>query len=131
VVQTTAVPAEAEAVVVSFMQAVSDSNLQKMGELWGNSKGSAAETGNPENWLQRVSIIQWYLKGSTSKILGPAPGVGNENRREILVQLDREGCVRQVPVTVVRTKSGSWLVGAIKLEVVGVPGRPCPTTQSG
>ena len=35
---------DAEAVVQQFMEAVADSNLAKMAELWGTAKGSAART---------------------------------------------------------------------------------------
>ena len=113
------------AVASAFMQAVADSNLSAMGELWGTNKGPAATTNEPTNWLQRMAVIQAYLRGGTSKILGDVPGAVQPDRRQIAIELNRSGCVKQVPFTMILTKKGAWLVNSIDLNAAGVPGRAC------
>jgi hypothetical protein len=119
------------AVAAKFMQAIADSNIAQLGELWGTSAGPAATVGKPSNWGQRVTVIHAYLKGGTHRILGEDSGVARTDRRTIMVELSREGCVKTVPFTMVFTKQGSWLVNAIDLNAAGVPGRPCaPNNQA-
>lgn len=116
------------AIATKFMQAVVDSNIAQLGELWGTASGSAVATGKPANWAQRVSVIHAYLKGGSYRILGEDPGVAKSDRRQIMVEINREGCIKNVPFSMVLTKTGSWLVNAIDLNAAGVPGRSCPTT---
>ena len=122
----------APAVVASaFMQAVADSNLTQMGLLWGTDRGPAATTNRPPDWLQRLSVVHAYLKGGTSKVVGENPGAGGAGRRQLVVELTRAGCVKNVPFTMVQTRDGSWLVSAVDLAAAGVPGRPCgPSSTS-
>jgi hypothetical protein len=123
--QTLAVPEAAEKVVASFMKAIADSNLAMIGELWGSAKGPAAATGTPSDWPKRVAIMYAYLHGGEARVLGSAPGFGDENRRQLLVELVREGCTKQVPFTVIRLTDGRWLVNTVDLNAAGVPGRSC------
>jgi hypothetical protein len=119
----TAAPAS---VAAAFMQAVADSNLIQMGELWGTSRGSAATTKTPSNWGQRVAVMHAYLKGGRAKVVGEGdPSTAREDRRQILVELDRTGCVKTIPFTMIKTKQGAWLVNAIDLNAAGTPGRAC------
>ena len=123
-------PVGAPAAVASkFMQAIADSNLAQLGELWGTSAGSAATTGKPANWPQRLTVIHAYLRGGSHRILGEGLGLDRSGRRQIMVELSREGCVKTVPFTMVLTKGGSWLVNAIDLNAAGVPGRSCAAAQ--
>lgn len=126
-VQTVAVaPSAAPAAVASaFMQAVTDSNFSQMGDLWGTAEGSAVATNKPANWLQRVAVMHAYLKGGVSKVVGENPGSAKGERRVLLIELARDGCVKTVPFTMIRTKQGSWLVNAVDLNAAGVPGRSC------
>ncbi len=126
-VETLAVaPATAPAAVASaFLRAVADSNFSQMGDLWGGAKGSAMATNSPDNWLQRVAVMHAYLKGGVSKVVGENPGLAKGERRVLLIELARDGCVKTVPFTMIRTKQGSWLVNAIDLNAAGVPGRSC------
>lgn len=117
------------AVTVAFMQAVADSNLPQMGELWGTAKGSASSTNTPSNWVQRVGVIQAYLRGGTSRVLGENIAGAKEGRREIMVEITRGTCVKTVPFTLVLTKQGAWVVNAIDLNAAGVPGRACQTSS--
>ncbi len=113
------------AVASAFLRAVADSNLSQMGDLWGSANGSAMATNSPDNWLQRVAVMHAYLKGGTAKVVGENPGLAKGQRRVLLVELARDGCVKSVPFTMIRTKQGSWLVNAIDLNAAGVPGRSC------
>ena len=114
------------AVTTAFLQAVADSNLAQMGELWGTAKGPAAVTGEPTNWLQRLTVIHAYLKGGSARVLGENPGAATGDRVQLMVELDRgRNCKRSVPFTLVRTRAGGWVVNAIDLNAAGVPGRPC------
>lgn len=126
-VETLAVaPATAPAAVASaFLRAVADSNFSQMGDLWGGAKGSAMATNSPSNWLQRVAVMHAYLKGGTAKVVGENPGLAKGDRRVLVIELARDGCVKTVPFTMIRTKQGSWLVNAIDLNAAGVPGRSC------
>jgi len=114
------------AVVDQFMQAVADSNLNRMAQLWGTTRGSAAETGQPADYQRRIAIIWAYLRGSTVRVLGEVERTSD--RSVLAVDLRRSGCRYRVPFTMVRA-SGGWLVNAIDLAQVGVPGRPCPPEQ--
>jgi len=112
-------------VAAAFMRAVADSNLTQMAELWGTSKGSAAATGQPADFLQRIAVMQLYLRGATTKVLGNGPVPGSGDRRQVMLELTRGGCVKQVPFTMVRTKDGAWLVNAVDLNAAGNPAKPC------
>ena len=119
------------AVAAAFMQAVADSNLPQMGELWGTAKGSASATNTPSNWVQRVGVIQAYLRNGKARVIGENIAGAKGDRREILVELTRGNCVKTVPFTLILTKQGAWLVNAIDLNAAGVPGRACQTNPSG
>lgn len=111
-------------VVQQFMRAVADSNLTRMGQLWGTTSGPAAATGQPANWQRRVEVMQVWLRGGTHRILGEAP-TADANRRTITLELTRGGCSRQVPIVVHRLGNGSWILVNIELEAAGNPARPC------
>jgi hypothetical protein len=118
----------ASAVAAAFMRAVADSNFTQMGALWGTGRGPAATTNSPSNWAQRIAVMHSYLKGGTARVLSEAdPSLTRDDRREVLVELTRGGCVKTVPFTMIRTRDGSWLVNAVDLNAAGVPGRPCAT----
>ena len=110
--------------VRSFMQAVADSNLTRMAQLWGNSSGPAAVTRQPEHWERRIIVMQAYLKNDSSKVLSDAPVTGKDDERQVIVAVYRSGCMRQVPMTVTRSKGG-WLVQNVDVSTAGNPARPC------
>lgn len=120
------------AVAAAFMQAVADSNLAQMGQLWGTARGPAATTNNPPNWAQRVIVMHAYLKGGTARVIGETnPAVTGGDRREVTVELHRAGCVKAVPFSLIRTRDGAWIINAIDLNAAGVPGRPCEAVPPG
>lgn len=111
-------------VVTEFMQAVADSNLTRMGQLWGTPRGPAAVTGEPSNWQRRVVVIQLWLQGGTSRVIGEDRTAAGD-RRTVTIDLARGGCNRQVPFTVLRQSNGSWMIIEVNLEAAGNPARPC------
>lgn len=113
-----------QAVVEQFMGAVADSNLTRMGQLWGTSRGPAAVTGDPSDWQRRIVVIQAWLKGGTSRVLGE-DRTADDNRRTVTLEINRSGCARQVPIAVLRLDNGSWIITNIDLEAAGNPARPC------
>jgi len=113
--------------VQQFMQAVTDSNLTRMAELWGTAKGSAAETRQPADYQKRVAIMWAYLHGTTAKVQGEVEHGGG--RSVLAVEVSRSGCRKRVPFTVVRTDGGDWIINAIELGLVGAPGTPCPAEE--
>jgi len=115
----------AESAVRGFFQAVADSDIARMSTLWGTDKGSAATTGQPNDWQKRMVVTQIYLRGSPYKILSDDPIAGNSNHRKVQVELDRGECKRTVPILAVRSDKDGWLVNSIDLNLAGSPSRPC------
>ena len=117
--------AAAETTVQQFLQAVADSNLVKMAELWGTSKGSAARTRSPENYEQRVLVMQAYLRSAQYRILSNEQDGPRAEQRILQVEFTRNGCENIVPVTVVRTEQGGWVIRSLDLAQLGSPARKC------
>jgi hypothetical protein len=117
-----------DAAVRSFMQAVADSNITRMGRYWGTGKGPAAIVGQPADHQQRLTVTQAFLRGSPYRIVRMDPAASG--RMTVTVDLDRRDpggatCVRQVPFGVVKTDKYGWIVSSIDLNQVGAPARPC------
>jgi hypothetical protein len=114
-------------VVGQFMQAVADSNFNRMAQLWGSTKGSATETGQPQDYQRRIAVMWAYLRGSTATVRGEVERTAD--RSVLAVDVERADCRRRVPFTLVRANSGVWLIESFDLAAVGVPGTPCPSEQ--
>jgi hypothetical protein len=113
----------AAAAVQGFMQAVADSNIQKMAGLWGTTNGPAAKTGQPQDWERRVDIMQAYLRSDSYRLTSD---VGETDARRVLqVQIRRQTCTWSVPFVAVKTGDGSWVVNQVDLTQAGNPARPC------
>jgi hypothetical protein len=110
--------------VLAFMRAAADSNLSRMAQLWGTSRGPASET-RPENYEKRLAVMQVYLRGDSTRVVSDAELPGDRNRRRVSIALYRGTCVKQIPVTMVRRKDGGWIVQAVDLSFSGNPARPC------
>lgn len=108
-----------------FMQAVADSNLVRMGQLWGTSKGPAAETRIPENYEKRLVLFQLYLRADSSKIVSDVAISGKNDQREVKVDIYRRGCRKQVPAVMIRLGNKGWIVNNVDLAPAGNPTRPC------
>lgn len=109
--------------VSTFLQAAADSNLARMANLWGTSRGPAAQTRTPADWEKRIFIMQAYLRGTTHRIVAEDHG-SSADQRILQVQLRRDGCEYMVPFTATRSNLG-WVVSNFDLHGAGVPGRPC------
>ena len=114
-----------EYAVQEFMAAVADSNLPKMAEYWGTSKGSAAETGEPSNYPKRIQVIQLWLRGYTYRIVSSTPTSSARVAQEMTVEMSKGDCSRQVPFLAVKTNNSRWIVQSIDLNAVGSPALPC------
>ena len=105
------------------MQAVADSNLPKMADLWGTPSGPAARTNQPADWERRIAIIQAYLRSDSFRLISDVPET--DGRRAVQVEIRRQACTWSVPFTVIKTGDGSWLINQIDLTQAGNPARPC------
>lgn len=115
----------ADGAVRSFMQAVADSNVEKMASLWGTANGPASKTNQPPDWQRRVAIMQAYLRHQSFRITSDELEA-SPNRRALQVELKRESCTWTVPFVVVRAGERGWLVTQVDLAAAGNPARPCP-----
>lgn len=113
-----------ETAVKNFMQAIADSNIARMTQLWGTAKGPAAETKKPDDYEKRMIITQLYLRGASYRIIRVDPVTDDPTRNLVTVDLNRGECTKSVPFTVVNTGS-SWIVNQIDLNLAGTPVRPC------
>jgi hypothetical protein len=122
-----------DAAVRSFMAAVADSNIARMGRYWGTGKGPAEIVNQPADHQQRLTVTQSWLRHSQYRIVRMDPV--SEARMTVMVDLDRRDpdgttCVRQVPFGVINTGKYGWIVTAIDLNLVGAPTRPCSGAPS-
>lgn len=107
------------------MQSVADSNLAKMSQFWGTAKGSAAETNDPPEYMKRITVMQVWLRHHSFRIVSNTPSGGRDDVRDLIIEVRREGCLRQVPFQTVRTRSSRWIVRNIDLTALGNPAAPC------
>lgn len=105
------------------MQAVADSNLDKMANLWGTASGPAAKTNQPPDYQRRIAIMQAYLRNDSFRITSDVPEA--ESRRGLQVEIRRKSCTWTVPFTAIKTRDGSWIVTQLDLAAAGNPARPC------
>lgn len=124
-----------DAAVRSFMAAVADSNITRMGRYWGTGKGPASIVNQPADHQQRLTVTQSYLRDSEFRVtrIDPVPNVNS--RATVTVALDRRDangtrCVKEIPFGVVNTTKYGWIVSSIDLNLAGAPGRPCTAKVS-
>lgn len=113
----------AAAAVESFMQAVADNNLPRLGMLWGTGAGPAAKTGQPADWERRIAVMQTYLRNESHRVLPFSPT--GAAREDVQVEIRRDLCTWVVPFTAIRLGDGTWLVNQVDLTKAGNPARPC------
>jgi hypothetical protein len=121
---TVPVPAAPSTAVEQFLAAVQTKDLATMGQLWGPSRGPAAESMNKDELHKRLTIMQTILVHERYTLEVANAVVATPDEQLIRVRLERNGCQPVVPFTVVRYRSG-WLVKAIDLEAAGNPARSC------
>jgi hypothetical protein len=125
---TVAPTTSARGAVDAFMQAVADSNLAQMSNLWGTSAGPAAKTRQPADWERRVAVMQAYLQNESHRVISDAPA-GSEGRYAVQVEIRRHLCTWVVPFTAIRLTDGTWIVNQVDLTAAGNPARPCVPGQ--
>jgi hypothetical protein len=128
----TPVPQSVNAALEQFLSAVKANDLSRMGGLWGTDRGPAAQWMKGTELRQRVAVIQKYLDHSGYRIIeGPLAVPNRSDLRSYRVDLQRGGCSQVVPIDVIRTRSGGWLVYDVHLEAAGSPGGRCQPAGSG
>jgi hypothetical protein len=128
----TPIPQSMNESVAQFLAAVKTNNQKRMGELWGTERGPASASMNSEVLRQRLTVIQKYLAHSGYRIIeGPLPVSGRDELRTYRVELQRNSCNQVLPIDVIRTHSGGWLVYDVHLEAAGSPAGRCqPATAA-
>lgn len=117
--------------VSQFLSAVKANDLRRMGELWGTERGPAAQNMNADVLRQRLTVIQKYLDHSGYRIIeGPLAVPNNPDLRTFRVELQRAACNQVIPIDVVQTRSGGWLVYDVHLETA-TPNARCQPAGTG
>ena len=112
--------------VAQFLAAVKANDQKRMGELWGTERGPASRSMNADVLRQRLTVIQKYLDHTGYRIIeGPLLVPGRDELRTYRIELQRASCSQVMPIDVVRTNSGGWLVYDVHLESAGSPGGRC------
>ncbi len=128
----TPVPQSMNESISQFLTAVKANDQKRMGELWGTERGPAVNNMNSRALQQRLTVIQKYLDNSGYRIIeGPLLVPGHDDRRTYRVELQRSNCNHVLPIEVVRTHSGGWLVYDVHLESAGNPTGRCPPETTG
>lgn len=123
--------AGAEAAVQGFLQAVADSDLVKMAQHWGTSKGPAASTKEPADYEKRIIVMQAYLRDLPYRILSNTQDGEASDRRVLQVEFTRNGCEAIAPFTTVKVDDRRWVVLSLDLAKVGGPGTNCGQEPGG
>jgi hypothetical protein len=114
----------ASSAVTSFLQAVSDSNLDKMASLWGTTAGPSLKTKQPQDYEKRIATMQAYLRHDDSRIVTDAED-GLPTRHLVQAELRRAACTWVVPFKVIQLADQSWIVNDVDISTAGNPSRPC------
>lgn len=119
-------PADA---VTQFMHAISDSNLTRVAQLFGNADGPVSRTHNPKNYEKRVMAMQLFLRRVDVKTLGDIPAEKGKGRT-VTTQLSHGSCRVTIPVDVVKVREG-WIVQNFDLDRASQINRPCEANSRG
>ena len=105
--QAVKVAATPQAAVEEFMRALADSNLTRMADHFGTTKGPWSKT-RPTGYEKQLIIMQAFLQGVHAKALGDV-AASKGSMRTVTTQLSHNGCTVTIPVNVLKYKDG-WLV---------------------
>ena len=115
-----------------FLHAVKSRDLTAMGKVWGTERGAAVTWMKPQEMKERLTVIQKYLDHSGYRIVdGPSGDARTPDQQTFHVELQRQNCNVVVPIDLVRTHAGGWIVKDPHLEAAGNPGKPCPSQSPG
>jgi hypothetical protein len=129
-------------VLAQFMSAVKAKDLTRMGNLWGSERGPAATFWNADRLRMHLGTIQKYLDHEGYRVIeGPLPAQplnptfkdvpSLDRMRDFRVELQRNNCIQVLPITLIRTNSGGWLVYDVHLESAGNPVARCQPAETG
>ena len=128
----TPVPQSMNESVAQFLAAVKANDLKRMGELWGTERGPAAQSMNGDVLRQRLTVIQKYLDHTGYRVIeGPLLVPGHQELRTYRVELQRASCNQVMPMDLIKTHSGGWLVYNVHLEAAGSPAGRCQPAATG
>ena len=120
------IPESPETAVRGFLDAARENRLSGMSDLWGSSRGRAADRMDETELRKRLMVIQVYLAHESFEIIADTDPIrrGAGDRRTVRVRLSRSGCTPVVPFTVERWRTG-WLIADIDLAAIGNPTSRC------
>jgi hypothetical protein len=125
-------PQSVNAALEQFLAAVKANDLTRMAGLWGTERGPVAQRMTSQQLRQHLMVIQKYLDHVGYRIIeGPLAVPNRSDLRTYRIDLQRSQCNQAVPIDVVRTHSGGWLVYDVHLEAAGTPGARCQPAGSG
>jgi hypothetical protein len=125
-------PTTVNEALTKFLSAVKANDLTALGNAWGTERGPASSWMKPQEMKERLTIIQMYLNHSGYRIIdGPSGDPRAPDQQTFHVELQRQNCNVVVPIDLVRTRAGGWIVKDPHLEAAGNPTRPCPGQSSG
>jgi hypothetical protein len=129
---STPVPQSMNESVAQFLAAVKANDQSRMGTLWGTERGPASQSMDAQVLRQRLTVIQKYLDHTGYRIIeGPLMVPGRDELRTFRIELQRTGCNQVLPIDVIRTRSGGWLVYDVHLESAGSPTARCQPAGTG
>lgn len=123
---TVPAPSAPEATVAQFIAAANANDLERMAALWGTERGPSTATNpnSPAVQRQQLQIMQRLLVCDEHRVTGAQTLVGEVERRQLMVELVRNGRRANVPFTLVQARTGGWLISEIGLDAAMVLARP-------
>jgi hypothetical protein len=119
-------PADA---VQQLMKAIADSNLTRVAQLFGNTKGPQSRT-HPKDYEKRIVLMQLFLRGGvTAQALGDVPSEKGKGRT-VTTTLSHNRCRVTIPFDVVKVSEG-WIVSNFDLDRASQVTRPCEAKSEG
>ena len=109
-------PATPEATVEQFLAAAADTNLERMGDLWGTARGPSVLTIPSQERQRRLAIMQRVLRNDEHRVVASEASPTRPDRRVLRVELVRDGQRFLVPFTLVIARTGGWLINEIGLD---------------
>ncbi|MGH7538828.1 MAG: hypothetical protein ACREMF_09350 [Gemmatimonadales bacterium] len=117
------VPSTMNDALTQFLDAVKVKDIQRMGRLWGTTRGPAAEWMSDSVLHMRMTVVHRYLTANGYRIVeGPLSVPGVSERRIFRVELQRAQCNHVQPIELVQANRGGWLVYDVHLESASGPG---------
>jgi hypothetical protein len=125
-------PTSVNEALTKFLSAVKANDLTALGNVWGTERGPASGWMKPTEMHQRLTVIQLYLNHSGYRIIdGPSGDPRTPDQQTFHVELQRTNCNVVVPIDLVRTHNGGWIVKDPHLEAAGNPGKQCSGPGTG